>query len=259
MARRNGLAPMLWWKLRQQGRQASDSTAFKELENLAKIADFSYQLLKENHSKVQLALAQAGIPAIWLKGIALAQTLYPLPQLRPMDDLDVLVPYDQRQVALKVIQSIGYHFPPTDALAEKVHAPQSTAYHYHLRGGFSSEIILEIHFRLLDDDELLPTSAMDWFWQESETVDQGQTSFSILKLEAHFLYLSAHAILAHGEFEFRLQRYYDLDLLVRQEAFFNWNLVLSRAKVLGWNYTVKRALILTSAYFALTHPAVGDG
>ena len=253
LARRHGLAPMLWWNLRQQGRQVSDCVAFKDPENSAKIAGFNYQLMRENQSKVQLALTQAGIPAIWIKGIALAQTLYPQPQLRPMDDLDVLVPYDQSQAALKVIQSIGYYFPRQDALAEKMRAAESTAHHYHLRSSSASEIILEIHFRLLGDEILLPIKEMDWFWQEREIIGQGQAAFSVLKPEANFLYLCAHTILAHGEFEFRLQRYYDLHLLVSQTRL-DWDLILSRAMELGWTYTVKRALVLTYDYFATPVP-----
>ena len=42
--------------------------------------------------KIQQALDTAGIPAIWLKGIALGQWLYPSAHLRDIADIDVLLP-----------------------------------------------------------------------------------------------------------------------------------------------------------------------
>ena len=61
-------------------------------------------------AQVQTALAEANIPAMWIKGSALAHTIYPKPSLRPMCDLDVLVPYDRREAAFEEVTQLGYHF-----------------------------------------------------------------------------------------------------------------------------------------------------
>ena len=65
--------------------------------------------LEHAQSQVDAALTKACIPALWLKGFALARTVYPNATLRPMGDLDVLVPYEQRELALNVVNSLGYH------------------------------------------------------------------------------------------------------------------------------------------------------
>jgi len=253
LAVRQGMGPLLWWKVRQSGMPIPVSADFKQLENSAKIAAFNFRLQRESQIIVQSALAKAGIPVIWLKGMALAQTLYPLPEIRPMDDIDLLVPYELGQMAVQEVQGIGYHFPPEHALAGKIPAPETMLYHYHLLGGPSGAVELEIHVRLLADEALLPQQEMNWFWHESEMAGEGQAAFTVLKSEANFLYLCAHTILHHGEFEFRLQRVYDLHLLVSQTRM-DWDLVINQANKFGWNYTVARCLTLIQDYFSTPVP-----
>ena len=247
------LGPMLAWVLEQQGFSIPDPAALQLLQSATKIADFNFQILLENQYRIAPALAQAGIPVLWLKGMALAQTVYPQPSLRPMDDLDLLVAFDQREAALQVLQSLGYQPPPQDSLSAKMGAPQDAPHHYHLLGGPGGSTNVELHYRLLVDDRLLQLREMNWFWQESELSGSSQHAFRLLKPEAHFIYLSAHAILQHGEADFRLQRYYDLHLLALREL--DWNLIIQRAQALGWIYALERALTLTRAYFDTPIPA----
>jgi len=62
--------------------------------------------------RIQLALDAAGIPAIWLKGIALGQWLYPGPHLRDVADIDLLLPdHASTQRAAKVLAPLGYTLP----------------------------------------------------------------------------------------------------------------------------------------------------
>jgi hypothetical protein len=249
----HGLAPLLWWRLQQRGRQISDFAGFADLEDTAKIAEFNYRVLRDNQSRVQLALSEAGIPVLWIKGIALAQAYYPQAQLRPMQDLDGLVPYEQRQAALQVVQRLGFQIRPGDALDEVLGVPEAMAHHYPLLGVSAGGVDLEIHYRLLDNETLLPLREMEWFWQEAGTIGQGEEAFRVPKLEAHFLYLCAHAILQHGEADFHLQRYYDLHLLASQ-AGMDWEWIIRQAKKLGWTYTVRRALEVTRGYFSSPVP-----
>jgi len=252
---RHKLGPLLAWTLEQRGFQVPDAPVQQALQSNAKIADFNFQLLLENQAVIGPALAQAGIPVIWLKGMALAQTVYPRPYLRPMDDIDLLVPYEQREAALQVLRSLDYRTPPQDSLSQKMGAPQDAPHHFHLLGGPGGSTNLELHYRLLVDDRLLQLGEMDWFWQESEIHASagGSNAFRLLKPEAHLIYLAAHAILQHGEADFRLQRYYDLHLLAQQPGL-DWGVIIDRAQALGWIYALERALTLTREYFATPIP-----
>lgn len=52
--------------------------------------------------------ALAPIPAMRLKGIAYAGALYDDPALRPMTDIDLLVPADRFAAAIQALEAIGY-------------------------------------------------------------------------------------------------------------------------------------------------------
>jgi len=62
--------------------------------------------------RIQAALDAAGIPALWLKGIALGQWLYPAPHLREVADLDLLLPdHPTCLAAADVLAPLGYTLP----------------------------------------------------------------------------------------------------------------------------------------------------
>ncbi len=129
--------------------------------------------------------------SLWIKGIALANTLYSQPFLRPMGDLDVLVPYDQRESTLQVVERLGYHFYETNGqlMSSKEALALNLTHHYHLIGGINDSVVLELHFRLPSaDNELLPLDKLAWFWTQTTPLQTSQ-QFTIPQTEAHLLYL----------------------------------------------------------------------
>jgi hypothetical protein len=66
------------------------------------------QLLLNRTAPALAALAAAGIPTLVLKGGALGLRYYDDLGLRPMADLDVLVPFDQALDAVAVLDALGY-------------------------------------------------------------------------------------------------------------------------------------------------------
>lgn len=66
-----------------------------------------YTLMQE----LLAAFAAAGIPVVALKGLALAPLLYPQDALRPMRDIDILVPAAQKQQAGGVLRELGFEMP----------------------------------------------------------------------------------------------------------------------------------------------------
>lgn len=56
-------------------------------------------------------LASRGVPALILKGTALAYSIYRHPHLRPRADIDLLVPVDRRDGARDALAALGYAFP----------------------------------------------------------------------------------------------------------------------------------------------------
>jgi len=59
------------------------------------------------------ALAAAGIPVVALKGVAVLGDIYPEHRLRPIGDVDVLVPRRLALDALQILRTAGWDGPPT--------------------------------------------------------------------------------------------------------------------------------------------------
>jgi hypothetical protein len=256
LALRHGLGPMLLWTIRQWGIDTKLNSVWAPLIQTARQATIHDMLLENTQAQVEAALVKAAIPALWLKGFALARTIYPRSTLRPMGDLDVLVPYKQRELALKVCESIGYHLQihPGRLFHEGEALDLKVMHHHYLRGGVADSVILELHFHLLGSAKsLLPLEKLNWFWTQTQNLTQDKTSLTILKPEAHLLYLIAHVILQHGEIQFRLIWYFDLHLLITS-ANLDWQFVIDQAVALRWTYAVERALTLTGRFFKTPVP-----
>jgi hypothetical protein len=254
LAYKHELGPMLLWVIRQSGLE--DSPLWRPLIRQARVTGVRQLRFECAQAEVQTALDQAQIPAIWLKGSALARTVYPRPSLRPMGDLDILVPYAMQEQALQTVTSIGYHFYSNEGklLADTNELGQKLTHHYHLRGGIDDSVILELHFRLLGVDQtLLSLEHLAWFWPQTETVLDKTNRYTILRPEAHLLYLCAHAILQHGEYRSNLRQYFDLNQLVQHHTM-DWDLILKQAVIFRWGYVVERALTLAVGYFGTPVP-----
>ncbi|MBN1967603.1 MAG: nucleotidyltransferase family protein [Anaerolineae bacterium] len=255
----NGLGPMLLWTLKQADYSIQHIPALRPLVESAHQSAMTVALQERAQHDVNAALNAAGIPALWLKGAALARSVYPEPALRPMGDLDVLVPYDRREEALAVVQAQGFDFTMIESLKWRSTGDELmlklNPHHYHLRGGVGGQVILELHCRLLGgDDSLLSLEQLAWFWSQTQTLrlDDG-TAFDGLTPEAHLLYLAAHAIVQHGEDNVYLLRYFDLHRLITQHRL-DWDTVIDQAVVLEWTFVVERALRHAVAYFATPVP-----
>lgn len=254
----HGLGPLLWWRLKKRAIDLAVHPVFAPLVEIAHHTAMGAALLDRAHRAVDGALRAAGVPALWLKGAALAHTVYPTPELRPMGDLDVLVPHADRERALAAVRAIGYDFYTTDAHVlggGRDPLLARLSYHDHLRGGPGGAVLLEIHHRLLsNDDALLTLDQHDWFWSQRQTLTLPDGfQFETLTSEAHLLYLCAHALMQHGGDDAYLLRFHDLHLLI-ERVDLNWDVIIDQAVVFGWTTAVARALYLTGRYFGTPYP-----
>lgn len=250
MALKHNLGPMLWSVVKQADVKTEDAS-FEPLHKSAIQTACRQIFFEQSIFSLSRVFDRAQIPCVWLKGASLGLTVYAQPSQRPMGDLDVLVPFELRDTALHIAQSEGYDFFChagqlncwQDSLTEKV------SHHYALKGGYGSNINLELHYRLLGSNKnLLPLEHLQWFWNQLETIRFEDVSLSIFNPEAHLLYLIAHAILQHGENDFLLIRFFDMHLLISQKVI-DWPLVVNQATALNWTYASERALRYVARIF----------
>ena len=146
-AERNGLSALLYHHIKTHELPAPDH-ALRVLRALVVRHKHAHQARMEVLEEIIKALDERGIPVVLLKGAALVQTVYPSPELRPMSDLDLLVPPEHAARAQRELQRLGFNAPMT----QRARAYQ----HHHLPiahkqvHGLTMQI--EIHRRLLPPD-----------------------------------------------------------------------------------------------------------
>lgn len=246
VAQQQGVAPYLYWQLNTLGVPMA-APEWEPLRASYRAQVRHCQTLCDAAEKIDAALRDANLPSVWLKGFALAHSVYPDPALRPMRDLDVLVPFAQRHAALECMQQLGYDLDivrPSETL-------QDMSHDYHLRGA----VPLELHYRLLGvHSKFFTPDDLAWFWTQTQPFSIKTRTLAMLAPEAQALHLSAHAILNHSEAEFLLQRFLDLHLVIASATQLDWNTVLERAIAWRWTYAVQRALEITRTYFGTPIP-----
>lgn len=134
-------------------------------------------------------LNDAGIDSIALKGTYLARFVYPELGLRPMRDLDILVPKEDVVRAFELLIASGYR--------QVSHSHESTwlILGHHLPGLKSpSGILIELHHGLVSPNqgEFLPD-----IWQRRIMRKIGETPVYFLCPEDLLLHLCLHAALEH--------------------------------------------------------------
>lgn len=147
LAREHRLAPLLHHQLNRRGRDWAVpeelQTRWAAAHRISTMRTLS--IVRELH-RISRSLDEARIPHATLKGGWLAWCAYPHPALRPLRDIDVLVPVDRAREAFELLKAQGFieaksHDKSVDhAFEQNKHLP--TLRHP------SSTVAVEIHHRL---------------------------------------------------------------------------------------------------------------
>lgn len=99
------LFPLVYWRLKEED---IDQGELGQLKKEYQTAHLKNSLLFQTALNPIRALVEAGIPTMLLKGAALTLNYYHNPALRPMDDVDVLVPPGEARTALEIVEASGW-------------------------------------------------------------------------------------------------------------------------------------------------------
>jgi hypothetical protein len=195
--------------------------------------------LRHELGRTLKALRQSGIPALALKGAVMAYTVYADPSLRPMSDLDLLVPPDKKESASRVLRTLGYDYPES-ALAThrdliwRLGPNQEYVPPLRLRG---SKVLLEVHSQLDCSDPVFPMP-VDEFWSRSIVVDLKGLEVRTLCPEDFLFHVCLHQSRSH-RFEKGLLPLVDVKLLLDSRSDWNWAQIVERSLRSGcatWMY-----------------------
>jgi len=183
------LLPLLYSNMRENGIQ-DPSMAF--LKGVFRFHWVKNTLLFKNMRPVLCALHDAGIQTMFLKGWPLAAIYYKNLGTRPMDDLDVLVPFSQAHKAVQVLIEQGFR-PKAKPLLSRIGPLPCDAFFACRHGhGFLSpdNNALDLHWHVLKEN--CSRSADELFWKKSVPFSNEGMGTRTLNPTDHLLSICVH-------------------------------------------------------------------
>jgi hypothetical protein len=249
-ARRHGLGACLYHTLRH-GDEGTPPEVLRGLKWAYLRTAAASLVLERECLHIDAALSAAGIPALWIKGIALAWLVYPETGLRPMVDLDLLVPRERLNAAGRKIEALGYGPCTSDGILMQPDDPlfEMFSNHYIYSGGPKGAVQVELHHRLFPHHQYLELEDLDaWCWENIIGIERSGQTIATFNPEAYFIYLIHHALVQHGDGDFSLLRYWDMHLLATAGRF-DWDRVLRDGERLRLSQPVAIAVERLRLYF----------
>ncbi|XCN73190.1 MAG: nucleotidyltransferase family protein [Candidatus Electrothrix aestuarii] len=197
-AEAHGMAPLLLRHFLAAGLDVPDDF-LRHLRLLVLRHRQTNRVLSRTLGKVLSILAEAGIPALVLKGAALCQTLYPDPGLRPMRDIDLLLPWDEALPAHALLQRHGFQDPAVFTPVDHLHL---AALYLETDG---IKVCLELHRSLFPDCPPCP-ARMDFATLSNKAVSftaDGVPAYTLANEEMiwHLYQHGFHAPLTYDPFK----------------------------------------------------------
>lgn len=254
LAQANGVAPLLYAAVRRI--RTPIPTGLRQA-----LRDSYYQVAVANLLQFQelgqvlAALSAAGVPVVLLKGALLAETAYGNPSLRPMADLDLLVPQDRIAEVPHLLNPLGYRLQP---------GPAGHPFAFSIRYGGEitltkamplTTVALDIHWNLVAFWWVRYTARLDLeaVWREAQPIALHGTQAWQLCPEDTLIHLCLHAGLSHSYAQ--LLNFIDIDRCIATYTELDWDRLVQRADHLQVRVPTCFGLLFTRD---LLHTAIPD-
>jgi Uncharacterised nucleotidyltransferase len=247
-ARVHQVYPLLFRNLDRLGFLGVPGQVRAELETLYKVNAFRNTMLAEELARVLTLLTEAGIPAIPLKGVTLAESLYGDVSLRFCTDIDVLVPRRMVTQAFHLLLASGYRaeFAERFFVDFLLHCNTECSLEREERG---FRYVLEPHWGVLWGMPSDGGATEDLWGEASPQVFLGVPAYA-LSPEWNLLFLAAHA--AHHQWQW-LKWLVDIHEVCIQRSI-DWEKLGAKAQRLGWFDVLGISLNVCHALFSTPVP-----
>jgi len=228
------LIPLLHNNLKRLGVEHRLLGMFKGLHRRAW---YENQMALHKLSGLLQFLHRAGIPTLILKGAALGLLYYKDLGLRPMADLDVLVPADKAIEALVRLRADGWK-PATGALPRRIRPQYLLAVKACNLVRSKVDPELDLHWHVFQEC-LEPDSDSD-LWERSVSVSCGEVASRALSPPDQLLHVCAHAMEWNAVAPVRWVA--DAMAVLSNTPHFDWDCFLQAALRRRLVYTLQRML-----------------
>ena len=199
MAREHRMEPLLHWRLEHEHSDLAIPGKIRhELANQYRESAIASLMLRSGLIQTHRLLEERNIPHLGLKGAYLAFFSYPHPALRPLRDLDILVPREQAIEAYETLIKGGlthheeFRGDPKAALEVKKHLPPLLIP--------DSSLWIELHSKLSDeeqDDLKQAELVIHDRWKRAVKCKIAQEEIAFLSPTDTLLHLIIHAVYDH--------------------------------------------------------------
>jgi hypothetical protein len=193
-------------KINEKSWQTFDS----ELKQLAGIN--RVQMIHKSAVLVKIieSLKGKGIPAIALKGPALAKMLYNDVGMKSSIDLDIFIDIKNCDKAISALYESGFYCSPVYNGLNRKQKKYFFNNFNHLELSGSDKLLIELHWSLFSNKYVMDIP-FGKFYEQSQTVEIADTEIPVLNSLHHALYLMGHGAWHQWS---RLDWLYDLTLLM---------------------------------------------
>ena len=230
------LMPLVWQGLAALG---IDDPLLPRLRGLYRRAWATNQVQLAGLRSMLGVLSERGIETMLLKGAALLARYRLDPGIRPMSDVDVLVP---RKRAREAAATLGRHgWAPIREAAEAPMARLMDRTHgLPLQGPSGQDG--DLHWQVSGDLVLpgTPEASSDAMWRDAQPLEWDGRATHVLAPPDQLLHVCVHG--ARGHSSAHLQWVVDAALLLRSEPEIDWDAMRSRATMLQSTLVLRDAL-----------------
>ena len=222
-----------------------------------------YANLKRNLSiigalrDVLATFQEAGMPCIVLKGIALAERVYPNIAMRGMSDVDILVRKADLFTVDGLLSARGYKAQDS-TVAKAIHNPAGYLASLEYRKGDPSPLNLHVHWHIVNTS--VPATMfvdgidLDRLWENAATTAVADSHALMLRPEHLIIYLCEHALRVGHSFD-RLILICDIFYAIKAfENIIDWNFVSEESRRFGLSRFVYYGLSIVKHYTSLGIP-----
>jgi len=233
IAAQNHVSPLLYDRLKPLAASGRvPASVMQELRGLY-LANAARNLkIYHELGEVLAGLRQAAIPVVVLKGAHLAALVYDNVALRPMGDVDLLVPAGEFVQARETLRGLGYDSGSSRDMAAVCRRDKSEDFSHA-----QDKIRIELHWTIEHPGGPATGLKVDMagLWERAEPATLGGVDTLVFSPVDLLLHLCLEAVYHHGgEFGMGLRPFNDIAACVAHyQDRLDWNLLASRARAWG--------------------------